>query len=435
MSHLYIAHSASDTDSLLELHEALRSEGVPVWYDAKASGEAADRETIESKIESAFAVLVLISQNGVRSKAVRHDVEHARVRGIPVIGYRIDKARLGGYFKSALVRAEVFHSSEEDGLLRLIEATKSAYKRRCPVVAIMNLKGGIGKTTVSGQVFGAYQAERANRVLLVDLDPQYNLSQTFFDMEKADESAAIDRSVISLFELSRIHSAMAPSPAEDWNRLSSEPFSPAPRTELAHRLLPEAVLPGRFDLISGQFEISKYAFATDAAALGAIKTNFLRVLDHYRSEYDLIVFDTNPNATFLTRCALAAADRIIAPMHPDVYSLRGVRLLNQVMHTQVAEAERPKLSVLFNGVSRSEQSTFEADVRTGVLNSKAGFALSDVVLERAVPRSGHLVVKTPEPGAQAWEQLVVHRGRGGGLRQVRDTLKNVALEIDQVLAA
>ena len=97
-----------------------------------------------------------------------------------------------------------------------------------------------------------------------------------------------------------------------------------------------------------------------------VGANFRKMIDYYRSHYDLIVFDTNPNATFLTRCALEAADRVLAPMHPDVYSLRGVRLLNQVMQEQVSADKRPYLSVLFNTVGRSEQSNFEADARNGV---------------------------------------------------------------------
>ena len=112
-----------------------------------------------------------------------------------------------------------------------------------------------------------------------------------------------------------------------------------------------------------------------------VKSQFLRMVDNYRSEYDLIVFDTNPNATFLTRCALEVADRVLAPMHADVYSLRGVRLLNQVISEQVEESRRPALSVLFNAVGRSEQSTFEADARNGAFDAKAGFPLSRALLE------------------------------------------------------
>ena len=73
-------------------------------------------------------------------------------------------------------------------------------------------------------------AEAGNRVWLIDLDPQYNLTQTFFDMDYADASAASDRSVISLFERSKLHAKDATSPGESWLKLSTEPFAPPPRT-------------------------------------------------------------------------------------------------------------------------------------------------------------------------------------------------------------
>jgi cellulose biosynthesis protein BcsQ len=192
---------------------------------------------------------------------------------------------------------------------------------------------------------------------------------------------------------------------------------------------------GRLDLISGQFEISKYAFASDAAALDKVKSQFLRMIDHYRSDYDLIVFDTNPNATFLTRCALEAADRVLAPMHPDIYSLRGVRLLNHVIEEQVEAGKRPALSVLFNAVGRSEQSTFEADARNGAYDAKAGFALSKALLKSALPRSGHLVVKAPKEGEPPWKQLLIHSGRGGGLKAIRESLKTIGMELKALVEA
>ena len=157
--------------------------------------------------------------------------------------------------------------------------------------------------------------------------------------------------------------------------------------------------------------------------------------DHYRSEYDLIVFDTNPNATFLTRCALEAADRVLAPMHPDVYSLRGVKLLNQVVMGHVGEEVRPALSILFNAVGRSEQSTFEADARNGTYDPIVGFALSKALLSAALPRSGHLVVHAPEEDEPAWKQLLIHNGRGGGLRAIRESLKTISLELNELVKA
>ncbi|MEO0814781.1 MAG: ParA family protein, partial [Myxococcota bacterium] len=44
------------------------------------------------------------------------------------------------------------------------------------IVAIANQKGGVGKTTVTAQLSATLQARSRPRVLLVDLDPQYNLT-------------------------------------------------------------------------------------------------------------------------------------------------------------------------------------------------------------------------------------------------------------------
>lgn len=425
MSHIYISHSGKDPDALLALHEALRAASVTVYYP----GEDTSREEADAAIDKAFAVVVLVSAAAVRSKWVRQDVEAAKALGLKLIPYQVDKARLNGFFKQEVQPHLRLSSSLPDGQAQLIAETQEAYRRKCPVIAVMNLKGGVGKTTVTAQVFGAWQEAFGGRVLLVDLDPQYNLTQTFYPMETADASSAQDRSVISLFERSRLHARDAASPAENWLGLTTQPFTPAPRDQFVHMTLGEDGPPGRLDIISGQFEISKYAFSADPDALAAIKQHFLRSVDHYRSEYDLIVFDTNPNATFLTRCALEAADRVIAPMHADIYSLRGVRLLNQVIQNQVAEGKRPDLRILFNAVNRNEQSTFEADARNGVFDGVAGFPLSKALLASALPRSAHFAVKAPQEDQPAWRQLVAHAGRGGGLKAIRESLKQVALEI------
>tara|TARA_R110002049_G_scaffold113859_1_gene264457 strand:+ start:665 stop:1963 length:1299 start_codon:yes stop_codon:yes gene_type:complete len=430
MSHVYISHSSQDLDALLEIHEALRTAAIPDWY---APNESQDRPKADQAIDDAFAMIVLVSASGVRSKSVRQDVERAKARNLRLIPYQIDKARLNGFFKHEVLPHLKLSSTLPDGTERLVDEVQKAYKRKCPVLAVMNLKGGVGKTTVTSQVFGAWQGALGGRVLLVDLDPQYNLTQTFFDMDYADASAAADRSVISLFERSRLHSRDVVSPGESWLTLSTEPFSAAPRQQLVHDLMGEGGPGGRLDLISGQFEISKYAFANDSEALLKVKSQFLRMVDNYRSEYDLIVFDTNPNATFLTRCALEVADRVLTPMHADVYSLRGVRLLNQVISEQVEESKRPALSVLFNAVGRSEQSTFEADARNGEFDAKAGFPLSKALLKSALPRSGHLVVKAPKDGQPPWRQLVIHSGRGGGLKSIRGSLKTIGMELQTLL--
>ncbi len=435
MSHLLIAYAPNDLDALLKVHETLRQASIATWYMPQANGVSPTSPANLAAIHDAFGMVVLVSAASMKSKTVKIQLQQAIDRGLTLFPLRVDHARLSGLFRSALADKLTDAVHDDGALERLVAAARQRFEKRCPVIAVMNLKGGVGKTTVSAQVFGAWQSALGGRTLLVDLDPQYNLTQTFFNMNTADAFSAQDRSVISLFERSRLHAKDLESPAEDWTSIRVDPFPAADRESMCHGLLTPNGPAGRLDLISGQFEISKYAFAQNPLALAAVGANFRRMIDHYRSHYDLIVFDTNPNATFLTRCALEAADRVVVPMHPDVYSLRGVRLLNQVIHDHVDAAARPDISVLFNAVSRSEQSDFEADARNGAFDPQAGFSLSRALMSHALPRSAHLNVKNPDPDSPPWQQLLIHRGRGGGLRAIRDTLTGVAQELKTLIEA
>lgn len=434
MSHAHIVHSPADLDALLKVHEALRMAGVPVWYDPEGGTgpEAAE------KLKEAFCLVVLVSKDSMRSTSVKQEIKTAKRDGLPILPFRVDGTRFTTWFKTEIVPLIQHNIDEDGGLPKFAELVRKRYKRRCPVLSIMNLKGGVGKTTVAAQVSGSWQNRTGGRVLLIDFDPQYNLTQTFIPMEQADRRSGVDRSVISLFEKSTLHYGNAPSPAEDWSILSIEPFNPPKPEKIALPILTEDEQHGRLDLITGQFELSKYAFAQDAFALEKVKANFLRAIDELRAAYDLIVLDTNPNATFLTRCALEAADRVLAPMHPDIYSLRGVRLLSKVVREQVSEDLRPDLSVLFNAVGRSEQSEFEADARNSVHDAKAGFKLSNTLLAHALPKSAHMAVRGPEDDDETlkpWRTLLAHHGRGGGLGSIRKSLDAVSLELTQLLEA
>ena len=55
-----------------------------------------------------------------------------------------------------------------------------AVKKYVPVVAVLNMKGGVGKTTLSSNVFRQMFDRQKHGILLLDLDPQFNLTQTLF---------------------------------------------------------------------------------------------------------------------------------------------------------------------------------------------------------------------------------------------------------------
>jgi MinD-like ATPase involved in chromosome partitioning or flagellar assembly len=65
----------------------------------------------------------------------------------------------------------------------------------CTVFAFMNLKGGVGKTVLAANLAREIAAQRAKRILLVDLDPQCSLSYVF---DEADKIAKFDRRATAL---------------------------------------------------------------------------------------------------------------------------------------------------------------------------------------------------------------------------------------------
>jgi chromosome partitioning protein len=86
------------------------------------------------------------------------------------------------------------------------------------------------------------------------------------------------------------------------------------------------------DMIYGSFETFRLAVAMPGGLVSnAAVQHFYNFMDMAKAEYDLIVLDTNPSATFTTLCALDAANFLVAPVTMDAFSMRGIHLLTNVL--------------------------------------------------------------------------------------------------------
>ena len=293
-------------------------------------------------------------------------------------------------------------------------------------------KGGVGKTTVASQVFAAMQKVRKNRILLIDLDPQHNLSQLFFRRSTQDTLVYMDASVISLFEPSALQDQ--PSPAENWHLVNTIDAPPPKPEDIARRLIPEdKAQGGRFDLVCGQFDIAKYAFIDNRNWTDKARGNFIRTINTLRADYDLIVLDTNPSASFLTTAAFAVATRILAPVRPDRFSVRGVRLLNDLMTRLIDTPGRPPISILFNGVERVVESEIETAMRSGELDPQIGFAASRAVLKGRLHVSRFLAVREEGMEDDPINHLAIYRASGIWGGPLKDSLIQLADQIADAL--
>jgi cellulose biosynthesis protein BcsQ len=438
----YLAFATADFDAAFAVNEALRRAGLaPVLSadrDAPAPDAAASWRAKAAEIADSHCVLMLLSAHSEGPGLMAAELATAQAHGIPVLGVRLAAPGTPGGVATDVAAVAglggVIDASQgiESALPTIVSAVRRLRDRRCPVISVMNLKGGVGKTTVTAQVFGAAQKARGNRVLLIDLDPQANLSQYFLTTAQSDTAAAADQSLISMFEPGLCHDLAtgrpAVSPADVWDRVSAERFTPLDPARLRAELLPTDGTRGKFDLIPGQFEVSKYAFLSAADGIERAAANFVASLNRFRRAYDLIVIDTNPSASLLTRCALAGANLVLAPMRCDPFSLRGVRLLHRLIERWAPEAT-PPLRVLCNATHRTEPDAFERDLRAGVLDGEAGWALSQALFRSALPQSKYLEIKPETAITAPLERLAAYGAKGLWARDIRARLDTVAMEV------
>ncbi|UWR33526.1 ParA family protein [Sulfitobacter sp. W027] len=210
-----------------------------------------------------------------------------------------------------------------------------------PVISILNMKGGVGKTTTSAHVMRVLYQRLQKKVLLIDLDAQYNLTQTVITQSKYDMVIEEGKTVMSCFE---------PLPSQDFFKVKKSD-QPPPKAEDVATLLRKIGngKKARIDLLAGSFELVKYSMIDSASQLKSAGNYFKRFISQARTDYDLIVLDCNPSSSFVTKCALENSTSVLSPVRLDKFSVLGVGLVDQLFnHLGLS----PDHMILINGVQR-----------------------------------------------------------------------------------
>ncbi|OLF09824.1 chromosome partitioning protein [Actinophytocola xinjiangensis] len=192
------------------------------------------------------------------------------------------------------------------------------------VVAVMNYKGGVGKTTVTANL-GALAARRGQRVLLLDLDPQTNLTFSFFSIDGWHDQLKDKRTIRQWYD-------------------AEIPGQNTPLSELV--VTPDRVNravgnnSGQLDLISSHLglidiDLELAARLGGATTLDGSKKKFLdlhdslrqALTDPYFDRYDLVLIDCAPNFGLVTKTAIVASEFILVPAKADYLSTLGLEYL------------------------------------------------------------------------------------------------------------
>jgi chromosome partitioning protein len=155
------------------------------------------------------------------------------------------------------------------------------------VLAVVNQKGGVGKTTTSVNLAAAL-AQAGRRVLLVDLDPQGNATMGS-GIDKRTVGRTVYHVLLGLGEAAAVRV-----------RVERGGFD---------------LLPANRDLAGAEIEL---------VALQGRETRLKSALEQVAQDYDFVLIDCPPSLSLLTVNGLTAAQRVLIPMQCEYYALEGL---------------------------------------------------------------------------------------------------------------
>ena len=283
------------------------------------------------------------------------------------------------------------------------------------ILSVFNNKGGVGKTTLTFHMAHAL-AEMGHRVLMVDLDPQCNLSiycmpEDVIQKIWEDEIPYIDepgfsdtRKTVSdekfsdLCSSSRtIHFLLKPS-----EEGTGETGLLPPPYNLAENL---DLIPGRLTLHMFEEAVARRwseAFVGQPLALRTL-SEIRRLISEYsdKNGYDIAIVDTSPSLGPLNKVALTTVDSFVVPCAPDLFSLYGIRNIGnsltrwiselKTLHTLIAPSRRPYMPAKF--VRFLGYTVYNAKLRAG--STPWNMAIAHYNYARQIPTvlSDHMPVE------------------------------------------
>jgi len=179
-------------------------------------------------------------------------------------------------------------------------------------IAFFNNVGGVGKTTLVYHLAWKY-ADQGTRVIVVDLDPQANLTSSFLDESRLEPLWNGDD------DFRTIHQCLRPiiRGIGDIDEPTLECFGP--------RL---ALLAGDIGLSEFEDDLSSVWPECQDGKERAFRVTsaFWRVIQRACEihEADLALIDLGPNLGAINRAALIASDHVVVPLAADLYSLQGM---------------------------------------------------------------------------------------------------------------
>jgi chromosome partitioning protein len=187
------------------------------------------------------------------------------------------------------------------------------FMENCKVISVINMKGGVGKTALSVGIAALLTEERDKKVLLIDIDPQFNATQAFIDPE---EYVKDDKTIYKLFK--------------SQTELSQQFSVPQPEELITQ-------FNNKLDILKGDLNLVLVNKSSDYGLIKRLKLFINR--NNLKSIYDYIIIDCPPTLTLYTDSALLCSDYYLIPNKIDRYSGIGIQSLNRAISDIINQEE------------------------------------------------------------------------------------------------
>ncbi|MDO8612369.1 MAG: ParA family protein [Dehalococcoidia bacterium] len=240
-------------------------------------------------------------------------------------------------------------------------------------VSLINMKGGVGKSTLAVNLAWHFYWFNDLRVLVVDLDPQFNASQY----------------LLGVMRYQRVLEDNVPTVWDIFEQFTRTPSGGQPKPldpkSVAYNVT-EHPGDGRIDLIPSRLELA-YSLLNP----GQKEELLAKLIARIEHDYDLIIFDCPPTESLLTTAAYLASDFILVPVKPEYLSSIGLPLLVRSMRDFKRRHGRRKLKlagVVFNATSEyaPEEIKSKREVREIAQKNKWYVFGNEVTYSRSYPK-------------------------------------------------
>lgn len=222
----------------------------------------------------------------------------------------------------------------------------------CKTIALVNQKGGVGKTTSTINL-GVGLASQGNKVLLVDGDPQHSLTIGLGVTDPDNLEHTLNTAMLAEIE----------GETPQWEE------------GIIHHREGVDLLPANDELAG--IELRLFSAMSREQVLKS-------VLSHVKDQYDYILIDGMPSLGIITVNVLVAADSVIIPSEPDFLSTKGMNLLLKTIG-RVRRQINPRLKIDGIVVTKVDSRTNNAKNIIAALRSTLGGSVR--VFDTEIPRS------------------------------------------------